>query len=268
MSKLGTKFWEVVGKVYGNRFYKAIDKAKGKSMGTYSPFIVSQLDALRGSDLGNFFGAETKKYYSQSGQDFFVDFIFGSKSEGVFLDIGGNDPVSINNTYWFEEKGWTGLAFEPLAEKNKLWAEKRKTPCLEIALGQEEKKVIFAKTAKDYLSKKYEGDFIKNAKTDSSESQIVETFEVQQRRLSDVLDEYDMHEIDYISLDVEGAEMEVLQGIDWEKTLIKVLSIEAADDNKSNNAIRKYMISKGFMLLARLTFDDIWVNRKVFKSKY
>ena len=41
-------------------------------------------------------------------------FLFSDKNDGIFLDIDGNHPITINNTYYFEKIGWTGLAFEPL----------------------------------------------------------------------------------------------------------------------------------------------------------
>ena len=49
-------------------------------------------------------------YYSQRGQDLLMDILF-HKDDGFFLDIGGNDPIKISNTYYFEKKGWKGLAF-------------------------------------------------------------------------------------------------------------------------------------------------------------
>ena len=54
-------------------------------------------------------------YYSQSGQDHFIDtFVLNRKTNGVFVDVGANDGVNLSNSYYFEEKrGWTGLCVEP-----------------------------------------------------------------------------------------------------------------------------------------------------------
>ena len=63
------------------------------------------------------------KYYSQSGQDKFInEKLFKEKRNGIFLDIGANDGITLSNTYFFEkELGWKGICFEPLLEAfNKL----------------------------------------------------------------------------------------------------------------------------------------------------
>ncbi|KAB7887414.1 hypothetical protein [Poseidonibacter ostreae] len=52
------------------------------------------------------------KLYSQDNQDYIV--FFKNKKDGFFCDIGGNHPLKINNTLYFEELGWMGIAFEPL----------------------------------------------------------------------------------------------------------------------------------------------------------
>lgn len=70
---------------------------------------------------GKVFNSE--QYYSQAYQDYFLDsYIFRKKKGGFFLDIGGNDPVNINNTYFFEKsRGWKGLAFEPMTAQRETW---------------------------------------------------------------------------------------------------------------------------------------------------
>jgi hypothetical protein len=53
--------------------------------------------------------------YAACGQDVLVAALLGNQRNGVFVDIGANDGVSISNSLYFEERlGWTGLAVEPL----------------------------------------------------------------------------------------------------------------------------------------------------------
>jgi len=67
------------------------------------------------------------KLYSQENQDYIVHSnFFQNKDNGVFCDVGGNHPLNINNTRFFEEKGWTGYVFEPLPYMKKLWEENMK----------------------------------------------------------------------------------------------------------------------------------------------
>lgn len=76
------------------------------------------------------------KLYSQDNQDYIVyNNFFKDKKNGFFCDIGGNHPLKINNTLYFEELGWNGIAFEPLSQMASLWAEHRKAKLFPFALS-------------------------------------------------------------------------------------------------------------------------------------
>ena len=62
---------------------------------------------------------------------------------GFFCDIGGNHPLKINNTLYFEKLGWNGIAFEPLPHMEKLWAEHRKAKLFPFALSNSKGQVTF-----------------------------------------------------------------------------------------------------------------------------
>lgn len=205
---------------------------------------------------------------SQQGQDVFAFALFGGKKNGLFLDIGGNDPIRINNTFYLEKKGWDGLAFEPQPLLQKKW-KSRRTSCIPIALGSRESyvklKVVKERNDDNWnvLSKVLEDEnHISTNEDDSSE-----TIRVKQRKLADVLKENGIKEVDYISLDVEGYEMQVLEGIEWDDTKIKVISIEI-DEREWNKSkiIRKYLYYHGFRLVARLQCDDIWASQVFLNS--
>lgn len=247
---------------------KMINKVRRcRFSGRYFPRVIDMLQILRNDgNVNNWSGGG---YYSQCGQDMFINLLFGNKKEGFFLDIGGNDPVKINNTYYFEKNGWNGLAFEPLEKYQVKWKEERTTPCLSIALGDTEKDVVFREMDKDYLSGiKDDGyDEIKRKVSDGQVNIVNETI-VKQRMLKDVLAERNIKEVDFVSLDVEGAELNVLQGIDFQQVTIKCFAIENVGDMKTIYKIRKYLYDKGYWIIARLTHDDVFVNRKYFYQKW
>lgn len=186
----------------------------------YFPSIIDFHQILRNDGNVNSWSVG-EGYHSQCGQDMFIDFLFGNKEDGVFIDIGGNDPVKINNTYYFEKKGWSGLAFEPLQKYQDKWKQERTTPCLPIALGDADKDVVFREMNQDYLSG-VEGVNIEEIQKLLADGQVnvVNETVVKQRMLKDVLAERNIKDIDFISLDVEGSELQVLKGIDFQKVIM------------------------------------------------
>lgn len=198
-------------------------------------------------------GDET--FFSQYKQDMFLRyFLFPNKNNGFFLDIGGNNPIMINNTYYFENIGWNGLAFEPVKRNSELWKENRTTKCLQIALGGEkEAEMEFVEYEDDVMSGiKGKVDF---------EGEIKNTYKVKVRPLKNVLKEYDIRQVDFMSLDVEGGEIEVLKGIDFDEVDIYSILIENNKGTEKAKAIRKFLIKQGYYFYGRLWLDDLWVKR-------
>ncbi len=88
---------------------------------------------------------ETRDYFSQYGQDKFVDqVIFGEERNGVFLDVGAYDGVTASNTFFLEQsRNWTGLCIEPLAGEFAKLQRARKAVCVHGCAGLEDSSVDF-----------------------------------------------------------------------------------------------------------------------------
>lgn len=200
--------------------------------------------------------------FSQCGQDAFIyQMVFGAKKEGFFLDVGGNNPIEINNTYLLEQKGWTGMAFEPVKAQAEQWEDARSTPCYNIAIGDKEGEVEFTEMNVDAFSG------IGAAKYYADNLSAVTTYKVRQRTLANILKEKEIKHVDFVSIDVEGYEMNVLKGIDFEAVDITCFSIENNRDGQimPDMELRKFMIQKGYKLVARLLIDDVFIKESYFQ---
>ncbi len=213
---------------------------------------------LKGSEIGKFIldtgllASLPVDSYSQCGQDVFVYyFLFNQKQEGFFLDIGANDPVNGSNSYLLEQHGWTGLAFEPIKYIAAKWINSRRTECINVALGDKEDKVTLVELEADKHS------FIG---TDNKKGKNI--VKVRQRTLTDILKEREITSVDFASIDVEGYEMNVLRGIDFDAVDIKCFCIEnnRKGSMKANAKLRKFLAAKGYHLIARLTIDDVFMK--------
>lgn len=195
------------------------------------------------------------QYYSQFYQDYYLDtFIFNKKENGFFLDIGGNDPVRINNTYFFEkERSWTGLAFEPMPAMNKKWKEMRKVECMQIALGSSISEMEFCEYEDDYMS----------GFSDSVDytGKVKSKYKVNVFPLEKVLKEKSISHIDFVSMDIEGSELEALNGIDFDSVTIDYFVIENNKGVKKERSIRNFLLKQNYVPIARLYCDDIWKRK-------
>lgn len=200
--------------------------------------------------------------FSQCGQDAFIyQMVFGAKNEGFFLDVGGNDPIKINNTYLLEQKGWKGIAFEPVRVQAERWKGTRRTPCYNIAIGNKEGEIEFTEMNVDAFSG------VDVTKYYTKDLSAVTTYKVKQRTIANILKEKGIKHVDFVSIDVEGYEMNVLKGIDFEEVDITCFSIENNRDGAimPDMELRKFMLQKGYRLVARLSIDDIFIKNSYFQ---
>ncbi len=210
------------------------------------------------------FSSEERKLYSQDNQDYIVyENFFKGKKNGFFCDIGGNHPLKINNTLYFEELGWSGIAFEPLPHMVKLWAEHRKAKLFPFALSDSEGEVTFT-VVKDTTGWEDMLSFVKETRN-VDYGYETEEIQVKTKVFKDILEEENIKHIDYLSLDVEGHELNVLKGIDFNKVRINVLTIENNPPScviYGDDTIRELMIENNFILCGRcIGLDDIYVNK-------
>jgi FkbM family methyltransferase len=206
--------------------------------------------------------------YSQFGQDVFVlKKVFPNKTDGIFVDVGGNHPINCSNTYLLEQSGWHGIAFEPQEKMRDLWPSLRKTPCLPYVIGPENKTVTFVEAAEGRHGLSGVDHFNK-----SSEGGI--KISLEQRRLDEILQEQNIHHIDYLSIDVEGYEMEVLKSIDFSRADITLISVEndigfrwlpligkKLGSELGTNSLRKYLEKNGYTYIARIVCDDFFMKK-------
>ena len=209
---------------------------------------------------------KSKSKYSQSGQDAFVLNYFKNKRNGVFVDIGANDGVSLSNTFYLEsELGWTGICFEPIPDIF-IKLDKSRT-CIKINAGVAEKesteKFTFVDGPSHMLSgmtKEYNETHKKRIQHEiSTLGGVSREVDVKCVVLNNVLEEHKLYNIDYLSLDTEGNEFKILKTIDFDKFNIKVMSIE---NNYNDINQTKFIESKGYFLMGRLEADEIFVKIK------
>lgn len=220
----------------------------------------------------NLFINEKNKLYSQHNQDHLISHnFFKNKKNGTFCDVGGNHPLNINNTRYFEELGWTGCAFEPLPHMQKLWQQHRKAKFFPYAASNSEGEVTFT-IVKDVSGWEDMLSYVKEGSTVDYDYKT-EDISVRTKLLKDVFLEENITAIDYMSIDVEGHELQVLQGIDFNEVKINTITIEnnfGGSGQKSHygdDNIRNIMFENNYILWGRIVgLDDIYIRKEFYQS--
>jgi FkbM family methyltransferase len=196
-------------------------------------------------------------YYSQIGQDcYFIEQIAKGKRGGRFLDVGAHDGIATSNTYALETQfGWTGICIEAnpvLAQKCK--ANRLASTTIQAAVWSEEREVAFElpHSGNDFLSRI--GGISHNQGYFANDFAQVETIAMLAKPLSILLGE-GHHYFDYFSLDVEGAELEALRGIDWQTTKFGYIALEFGHRSDFLQEISDYLASKQYKLYRINDFD-------------
>lgn len=196
---------------------------------------------------------------SQLGQEIFVLSMLGLKRDGFFVEFGATDGVSLSNTYALEKSfGWTGIVAEPARNWHKALTENRLCDIDFRCIYSSNGKTLFKETSLPELStiSHFEsGDYHANHRTSGK------YYEVETITLVEFLKDHNAPvEIDYISIDTEGSELDILTAFDFSKYSVKIFTIEH-NFTPNRRKIQDVMKSKGYSrVFSEISdFDDWYV---------
>lgn len=219
--------------------------------------IVSKVKSKLFNDYSN-------KSYSQEGEDMVLRRIFDNKKNGFYIDIGAHHPFRFSNTCFFYKKGWHGINVDAMPGSMCLFEKYRPRDInIESAISTESKEMtyhIFNDPALNGFDKKL------STERDSAKSKykIIKTVEIKTMTLCSILNQHlaDNQKIDFLSVDVEGLDLDVLKSNDWNKyrpevVLVEILGSSLSELEKSD--VYKYLNEHGYIIYAKA------VNTVIFK---
>lgn len=201
------------------------------------------------------------KSRSQVRQDLFAISELDFKKKGFFVEIGAQDGISGSNTYMLEtEFDWNGIVVEPSRTYETILLENRKCQIENSAIWSETGiTFLFADLGHSGLSslKNFMGEGI-HGKT-RSESDFHE-YEVKTLSLNDLLQKHDAPKIiDYLSIDTEGSEYEIIEKFDFNKYDVRVLTIEHNYEESQRKKIYEKLINAGYTRkYSEISHQDDW----------
>jgi FkbM family methyltransferase len=200
---------------------------------------------------------------SQYGEDLIIESLLPHKKDGFYIDIGANHPIKYNNTLLFYKKGWQGINIEP--NPSRLWLFKllrKRDINLNLGIGKENSAMDF------YIFKESTLSTFDKAASDEYQKMghdLKKIIKIMITPLKDVLEKYaKQKEIDILSVDTEGFDMEVLQSNDWQKFRPRFLIIETLEYKKDgtgkklNDIFDPYTESFGYKKIADTYINTIY----------
>lgn len=195
-----------------------------------------------------------RRSFSQEGEDLILDRIFDQQASGVYIDIGAHHPVRFSNTYLFYRRGWSGICIDPSPNAIRLFKSMRpKDISLEVGVSDQLSRMtyfMFDEPALNTFSEALAQERVKN-----TPYKLIGNSSVPVKPLSQILDETlrPGTKIDFMSVDVEGLDFQVLASNDWLKYRPRVILAEALNDEVGQR-IRELMASNHYKVIAR-TFN-------------
>ena len=218
-----------------------------------------------------FFDIYTIKSYSQEGEDIILRRILGEKKTvGFYVDVGAHHPKRFSNTYHFYKKGWRGINIDAKPGCMEIFRRIRPRDInLEFAISDKRQTLIyycFNDPALNGFSKT-----LSLERNKKEEYKIIDEIKIETLTLAEVLDIYLPSDttIDFLSIDVEGLDFQVLTSNDLSKYKPKVILIEDLDfsfNDLKNSNIYKFLIDKDYQLLAKTLNTLIFINNESFNS--
>lgn len=202
--------------------------------------------------------------YSQLGQDMQVLDFYKNKANGYFVEVGASNGIELSNTYLLETKyGWKGVCCEPVPFKfEELVQNRPNSVCVKEAVYYESGLTVTFDIANDsvLLSGISQHIDVHCSTVDKNKTTISATTIT----LLDVLDQAKAPAfIEYLSLDTEGSEYEILKPFDFSKYTFGLIDVEHNFYEPRRTHIRDLLVANGYEYLGENKWDDRYKHRSV-----
>jgi FkbM family methyltransferase len=199
---------------------------------------------------------------SQVQQDLFVALMYDGKREGSFVEFGAADGKYLSNTYLLEkELSWRGVLSEPARQWKKILETNRSAYISNECVWSESGKFLKFVEANELSTL----DLFRKSDGHSRNRKFSKTYNVPTISLNDLLFKYSMPtEIDFMSIDTEGSEFEILENFDFDSHKVGILTVEH-NYTEARDKIYKLMKKNKYLRvkLEHSRFDDWYISEKL-----
>jgi len=182
----------------------------------------------------------------------FLDAYWGRRRPGYYIEIGAFDGKKKNSTIILEQSGWDGVCVEPTPASYAQLVSNRKCRCENVAIWKERGFTEFAV---------YDNSPAWNGITETLDEYHLNKIHEATKIIVPTRTWNDLNlpkKIDYLQIDVEGAELAILDCIDWNTQRISYICIEDNASKTGDKTYYNYMESLGYQCLVQQHVDFLW----------
>lgn len=209
---------------------------------------------------------------SQLNQDINVINYYNKKQGGFFIEIGSDDGVQFSNTYLLEKQyGWKGICVEPNSDSFSNLIQNRNCKCYNLAVYNKSNEMLKFAVKHFSMCSGLIDELDQYVEIDGKiherglNHDLKKITEVKTITLTDLLDKADAPNfIEYMSLDTEGSELEILKSNDFTKYNFGVIDVEHNFVEPRRTLIRNLLENNNYKFNFENKFDDnyIWLGNK------
>lgn len=206
------------------------------------------------------------KFYSQQDEDkYIIQYLLKEKiNDGTFLEIGACDGVLYSNTKTLEDYfGFNGILIEPQPKFFNKLQNNRNNEFNELynyAVSDYDSEFV------EFIGNNAEGGILGNNNTDPTKFIDLKPYKVKNKKMSDILQNSKFDYIDFMIIDVEGAELSLLKTIDFTFPIFCIIIEAHSTEKEKNIEFGNYLKKNGFTIKERQRGNEVWLNNNYFRK--
>ena len=210
----------------------------------------------------NYIKPFANRSWSQEGEDMILRRLFGNRGSGFYVDVGAHHPRRFSNTHYFYRQGWRGINIEPNPDGHALLKLfRRRDRNINCGVSDQEGTLPYYRFDEPALNT-LDRD---TAERQSKKYRLIGEDQVRIARLEKILDDNMPADtvIDFINIDVEGHDLNVLQSNNWDKYRAEIVIAETIGNDMTQalgSDTAKFMAAVDYTLIAKT------VNSVIFRD--
>ncbi|MDF1524992.1 MAG: FkbM family methyltransferase [bacterium] len=206
--------------------------------------------------------------YSQEGEDLLVMSLLENRRDGFYVDVGAHHPKRFSNTQIFYESGWSGINIEPNPEAlEKFRVHRKRDVNLCMGVGLEKGSMEYYVLDEPALNSFDQA--LTRERLSRGKCRLVETLEVQVLPLKEILQKWALkRSIDFLNVDAEGMDLEVLRSNDWNSFRPRVVAVElleSATEEIVSGDIYSFLSELGYRLIAKTQRTGLFMSAEEWR---